>query len=174
VPDTWPFEQRLHVAVVSATSIAANAETNMVNVTPAKPWRLVGVGWIYDAFPGSVSPKTAPLEGAFKIYADNASPSITTSGSEDLFGLGWYFNHGNVFGNASTNILAPLTGDSVCTIGCVNSSTNNTWGAQRFFISDPITGTSSLKMSWTCGNTAAVSFTGTCKLASTIYYYTEN
>lgn len=174
VPDTWAYTQHLYAVTTNTGSIAANAETNMVNVTPGKRWRLAGFGWIYDGFPGTVSPRTAPLEGAFKIYSDNASPTITTSGTEDIFGLGWYFNHGNVYGNTSSSIIAPLGGDMSCTIGCINSGSNNTWGAQRFFIRDPITGSSSLKMSWTCGNTTAVSFTGTCTLISTVFYYTEN
>lgn len=172
VPDKWNYTQKLHVVVANVSGIAANAETNLINVSPGKRWRLAGFGWIYDGFPGTVTPRTAPLEGAFKIYQDG-SAAYVTGGSEDIFGLGWYFNHANSFGSASSNIIAPMGGDQSCTIGCQNN-TINTWGAQRFFIKDPITGSSSLRMSWICGNTTAASFTGTCSMLTTVYYYTEN
>jgi hypothetical protein len=50
----------------------------------------------------------------------------------------------------------------------------NTFGAQRFFINDPITFATGLKASWTCGNTSSVSFTGTCTMRTSVYYYQEN
>lgn len=175
VPNTWPYTQHLFAVHTTATGIAANADSVMINVTPGKKWRLAGFGWLYDSVPGSVSPAHYALEGAFKTYIDSGTATITSSGTEDMFGLGWYFNNGASFGNTSTSIIAPLGGDMSCTIGCLNTGPV-TWGAQRFFIKDPITGNSSLKMSWACGNIpgSGLSFTGTCKMSTTVFYYREN
>ncbi len=83
VPNTWPNTQHLHLAVANLSGISANAESNMVNVSSIKRGRLVGVGWLYDGFPGSVSPATAPLEGAFKVYTDGSgTASYATGGAE--------------------------------------------------------------------------------------------
>ena len=175
VPDTWPYTQRLKFAGVNTAGIAANAETNIVNVTPNKRGRLVSVNWIYDGFPGSVTPRTAPLEGAFKIYLDGAgSPNYATGGSEDFFGEPWYFQNFDKFPtvaatNGPTTTMTPGATDNVLTI-----KNANTWGGQRFFIKDGITFQNALKVSWVCGNTTAVSFTGTCKLLASVYYYQEN
>lgn len=172
VANTWQYTQRLHVAVVNAFSIPPNAETDMVNVTPNKRGRLAGFGWIYDGFPGNVSPATAPIEGAFKMYTDGSTqPNYMTSGTEDMFGMGWYFRAYNAFGaSGPNNTPAPSNGDNILTI-----STPYTWGAQKFYIHQPITFNTGLRISWTCGNTTnGVNFTGTCTMKSTVYYYTEN
>jgi hypothetical protein len=170
ISDNWAYTQRLKVVTNAGSGIAGNTETNIVNVTPNKNGRLLGVGWLYDGTVGSVSPATAPLEGAFKIYIDGAgSPNITTSGTEDFFGTGWYFQHFTTFGSGSTANMAPGNSDNVLT-----ANTGSIFGAQRFFTRDPITFTTGLKLSWTCGNTSAVSFSGTCAFGATVYYYQEN
>jgi Protein of unknown function (DUF2961) len=172
ISDTWAYTQRLKLAVLSASGVTANTETNMVNVSPGKKGRLAAICWLYDGFPGSVSGtnRTPPLEGAMKIYIDGAgSAQYQTSGTEDFFGTGWYFRNFSTFGTGPTTTIAPGTTSNVLTI--LNS---NTYGAQRFFINDPITFTSALKASWTCGNTSAVSFTGTCTIKTSVYYYQEN
>jgi hypothetical protein len=155
---------------VVASGITPNTETDLLNITPNKHGKLMGIGWIYDAFPGSASPAAAGLEGAFKMYIDGAgSPNYATGGSEDFFGAPWYFNNVTVFGSAYTSTMAPQSSDLSITI-----ITASTWGAQRFFIQDPIAFTTGLRVTWTCGNTSAVSFTGTCEVISSVYYYTEN
>ena len=170
IPDNWANTQRLKISVVNISGIAANAETNMLNVTPNKPGRLFGVGWLYDGFPGSATPRTAPLEGAFKIYIDGSgTPNYATGGSEDFFGAPWYFNNTTVFGNTATNTLAPASADT-----SITTESANTWGAQRFFAQDPVTFTTAVRFTWTCGNTSAVNFTGTCTLRSSVYYYQQN
>lgn len=172
ITQSWVYAQHLHVALTNTSGIAANAETNMLNISPGKAGQLAGVGWIEDSFPGSASPATAPLEGAFKIYVDgSATASYATSGSEDFFGAPWYFRNVLAFGSAAatgSNLLAPQSADISITI---EANSPVTFGAQRFFIEDPITFNSALRFSWICGNTGAVSFTGTCKLISTVYYY---
>lgn len=172
VPNTWPYTQRLHAAVVNTGSIAAYTETNMVNVSPGVPWRLAAICWLYDGFPGSLLPRNAALEGPFKIYVDdNVTPKITTSGGEDLFGMGWYFNHFTSFGTTSSSIISLGNPDNYLTV--LNS---NTWGAHRFFINDPIVGDTSLKVTWTPGDAASTNpiTSGTATLRSTVFYYTEN
>lgn len=170
IPDNWPYCQRLHLAVASVGSIAAYAETNMVNVTPGKRGRLAGFGWLYDGFPGSVTPAAAGLEGPFKVYIDGSGTAgFSTAGAEDMFGAPYYFANVNTFGTANAATMSPMSGDVVMTI-----KTTNTWGAQRFFIDDPITFNTGLRFSFTCGNASSVTFTGTCTLHSSVYYYTEN
>lgn len=172
IANEWAYTQRLKVAVVSASGIAADAETTMLDVTPNKRGRLAGFGWIYDGFPGSATPRTAPLEGAFKIYIDSPSPlvaSYTSSGSEDMFGMGWYFLRFNSFGTASTNFLQNANPDIVLT-----QWNSNGYGAQRFFIHDPIVFRTAIKLTWTNGNTSQVAFTGTSTMKTTVYYYVEN
>ena len=170
ITDNWPLTQHLHLAVVGASGITANTETDMLNVSAIKPGKLMGFGWIYDGFPGSVMPATAGLEGAFKVYVDGSgTPSLATGGSEDLFGMPFYFANTGAFGTGVNNTLAPSSTDIALTV-----KTSVTWGAQRFFVKDPIPFTNALRVTWTCGNTAAVGFTGTCTLKSSVYYYTQN
>lgn len=182
VANTWSYTQRLHMTVLNQRAINPNAETDMVNVSPGKKGLLAGFGWVYDGcdwsgsscLSDSANPRSAPLEGAFKIYFDGSStPGFLTSGTEDMFGMGWYFRLFNGFSAGCCNAggtLAPGGGDNLLTI-----STNDTWGAQRFFIRDPKKFNSALRMSWTCGNTSnGVNFTGKCILLSTVYWYSES
>lgn len=174
ISDSWTHTQRLHMTVLQSRNIAPYSELEMLNITPNKHGRLAGVGWIYDADPGNASPSAAGLEGAFKIYLDGSSaPSYATAGSEDFFGMPYYFRDFNSFGNGPGSTMAPTGGDVAYTV--FNSARGGvTWGAQRFFITDPITFNTGLRFTWTCGNKSAVPFTGTCTLLSTVYYYTEN
>lgn len=170
VSDSWLLMQHLYATTMSASGVAANTETNLINVTTSHPGRLAAIGWIYDAYPGSVSPATGPLEGAFKIYLNgSATASYSGSGSEDFFFENWYFRAASAFGTGASKTMTPPSTDIVNTV-----MTSVTWGAERFFVNDPITFTNGLRVSWTCGNTAAVSFTGTCTVFGTVWYYTEN
>ena len=178
--DTWAYTQRLHISVVNQRGINPNTETDMLNVTGVKG-QLAGFGWIYDGCDwngfscqsDSANPRSAPLEGSFKIYFDgSATPNFVTSGTEDMFGMGWYFRLFNGFSAGCCNAggtVAPSGGDNLLTI-----STSDTWGAQRFFIHDPKKFNNAARMTWTCGNTTnGVNFSGKCILLSTVYWYSE-
>lgn len=170
ITDSRIIGRTLRAAAVNVGSIAADAETDMLNVSPGKGGTLAGIAWVYDGFPGSASPASAPIEGAFKVYIDGSgTAAYATSGSEDLFGMPWYFNKTNAFGASGSQTMAPSSADNVMTV-----KTSVTWGAQRFFARDPIEFSSGLRVTWTCGNTGAVSFTGTCLLLGTVYYYQDN
>jgi Protein of unknown function (DUF2961) len=134
------------------------------------------VGWIYDGYPGSVSTKTSPLEGPFKMYQNgSSSPWYVSSGSEDFFHENWYFTAIANFGGAGAGLgygknMAPASSDVENTV-----NSNNTWGALRFFVNDPITFSSEEKVTWTCGvNGIGFDFTGTCAVFGTLWYYTQN
>jgi len=176
VTDNFTYTQHLYAASWDASGIAANTEQTLINVSPGVSGVLAAVYWTYDAFPGSVSPASAPLEGPFRIYIDGSgTASYTSSGSEDFFGMGFYFASTTDFGagsgsSAPTTTLAPSSGD-IALAGILNSIT---WAADRTFSTDPIAFTSGLKVTWTCGVTADVSFTGTCTTLGTVFYYTEN
>jgi hypothetical protein len=81
----------------------------------------------------------------------------------------WYFQHLNNFGSGYNTTLAPSSEDIALTFDAPP-----TFGAQRFFIQDPIVFNTGIKMTWTCGVTARVSFSGTCLLFAQAWYYTEN
>lgn len=174
VADNWTLAQRLHIfANPPVSGIAADAETPIATITTSTPGRLVGVGWIYDGVPGSISTYAYPVEGPFKMYINgNASPWYTSSGSEDFFGENWTFAGVRIFGSSSFGAgttIAPPSTDIVNTV--MNNGTPGTYGAERFFIQDPIAFNSGFEVSWTCGDTALYSFTGTCWMAGTVYYY---
>jgi hypothetical protein len=162
VPDNWPYTQRLFAVQAENDTMSANSTLSMLNITPGKKGRLAGFAWLEDSTAGSASPATAPLEGAFKITLDGTL-AITSSGGEDFFGMGGYF----------VQQTAPvIAGD----IGLTMANASNKWSAFRFFVQDPIVwqGTGAETMTWACGNTTFVSFTGTCKSQTTVYYYLEN
>jgi hypothetical protein len=170
ITDNWIYTQRLYNSEAYVAGMAEDTEGTILDVTPNKRGRLVGVGWIYDGAPGGASPSTGPLEGPFKIYIDGSgTAAYRTSGSEDFFGMPWYFQHLNNFGSGNNTTLAPSSEDIALTFDAPP-----TFGAQRFFIQDPIVFNTGIKMTWTCGVTARVSFSGTCLLFAQAWYYTEN
>ena len=176
VPDTWNVTQRLHIVSSSTSGIAAYAEATLADVTTSTAARLVGVGWIYDSAPGSVSVVTSPLEGPFKMYQDGSvSPWYASSGSEDFFGENWYFVGIGTFGAGGGALgygktMAPPSSNVINTINSVA-----TFAAIRIFVDDPITFNSEEKVTWTCGvNGIGFNFTGTCTMFGTVWYYTKN
>jgi hypothetical protein len=181
VPNTWAYTRILHVDVnTDVTGITANTATTLTNYTGGNPGRFVGMYWFEDEFPGSISPFGAPMEGAFKLTLDGASvPSITSSGTEDWFGYGYYFASNGLPNTYSGGPGGQLPGGwtdasgqiTAFTEGVTNYETN---GAVRWHLNDPIYFNSALNMTWACGNTSYVSFTGTCTLWSTVFYYTQN
>lgn len=119
------------------------------------------------------------MEGVVALTLDGAgSPNIQSSGTEDWFGLSNYFQ-GNGTGGTGGGGLAQIQGgwksaDGQVAITFMSNSTGSTQGAARFHVHNPITFNSGEKLTWACGNTSVISFTGTCTLWSTVYYYTQN
>lgn len=161
IANTWPYTRRLRMAIGSAAGVAANGVTTMADLSSLNPGRIVGIGWIYDGFPGTANPRSAPLEGNFKFYIDGSGTAVLeSSGSEDLFDMAYYF----------ANFTA---GTSVSEQSILTIKTADTYGAIRLFLTDPLYFSNAFKTTWQCGDTAEVSFTGTCSVFWTIWYYTE-
>lgn len=177
VTDNFPYTQHLYAASFSASGIAAYATTNLINVTTPKKGRLAGISWVYDGYPGSLTPYKAALEGPFCIFIDGSgTATYCSSGSEDFFGEGDYFKNFDSFGEASappaTNTMTPASNSIIYML-----ENANTWGAQRFFIKDPVAFNTGLKITWSCGfNQAGVPAitSGTCYTGGVVWYYTEN
>lgn len=177
---TWTNTRVLHMdSINDQTGITANTVTTLSNYTGGQPGRFVGLWWMEDSVPGSASPTTAPMEGVVALTLDGAgSPNIQSSGTEDWFGLSNYFQ-GNGTGGTGGGGLAQIQGgwksaDGQVAITFMSNSTGSTQGAARFHVHNPITFNSGEKLTWACGNTSVISFTGTCTLWSTVYYYTQN
>jgi len=180
VPNTWPYTEVLHVDVnTDVTGITANTVTTLTNYTGGNPGRFVGMWWLEDSAPGSLNPVGASMEGAFALYLDgSASPNITSSGTEDWFGYGYYFGGNGLPQTYSSAPGGQIPGgwmDASGQVTIMNMGTTNgkTDSAVRYHLIDPIYFNSGLKMTWACGNTSYVSFTGTCTLWSTVFYYTQ-
>jgi DUF2961 family protein len=50
--------------------------------------------------------------------------------------------------------------------------TTVTWAAYRFFIMDPVTFQSAIKLTWDAGELSFVNWTGTVRIAYCVWYYT--
>jgi hypothetical protein len=182
VPNTWQNTRVLHVDVDNISGVAANAVTTFENYTGGSPGRFVGVFMLNDEFPGSVSVHGASLEGDIALYLDGSgSPNIQSSGAEDWFGTGFYFGAtaaaqfaGGGAGSGNANQVASGYGSGERGVTFIGVTQGVTEGAYRFHVLDPITFSSGLKLTIACGNTAQVSFTGTCTQYWTTYYYTQN
>lgn len=177
---TWTNTRVLHMdSITDQTGIAANAVTTLSNYTGGQPGRFVGLWWMEDSAPGSATPKTAPMEGEIALTLDGAgTPNIQSSGTEDWFGLSNYFQ-GNGTGGTGGGNSSQIQGgwksaDGQVAVTFMSTPIGNTQGAARFHVNDPIDFTTGEKLTWACGDTTFVSFTGTCTLWSTVYYYTEN
>ena len=157
-------QHHLHAVVVDQSNIAPNGAATLINATGLSAGQLVFLSWTYDSAnggSGGVNVATAPLEGNFKIFLDGASsPTLETTGAEDLFGMFGYFNG--------------LTGGGSDNSYLLFKNYLNAWSAVRFWTADPINFTSGLKMTWNCGDTTEVNFTGDCRVISTVIYYTTN
>jgi hypothetical protein len=181
VANTWSYTRVLHVDAYYATGLAANSVNTLVNYTGGAMGRFVGLWFLDDGFPGTISPYGAPLEGNIKLYLDGSStPNAQSSGTEDWFGLGFYFagnNTGGVGGGSgnSSELQAGWTcsgGEIGMTFaGGVAAETN---GAFRFHVRDKRYFNSGLKITWNCGDTTEINFTGTDTVWSTAFYYTES
>lgn len=183
VSNTWPYTRVLRAAVnTNVSGITANTATNLVNYTGGARGRLVGEWLLEDDVPGSISSFGASLEGDVLLYIDGSgSATLQSSGTEDWFGLGFYFG-GNGKGGTQANAssLGQIQGGYVGNDGQIGityispGANYATEGAFRWHYADPVYFSSGLKITWACGATSQVSFTGTCDLYSTVFYYTES
>ncbi len=159
----FPYAHRLKCVTAFSSAEAPDAVFELADISGLNPGRIVGVYWNYDGFPGSFSPRTAALEGDWRIYLDGSgSPSIRTPGGEDFFGASNYFQDfaaGDVFKG----------GDIGITI-----KTSNTWAAYRFFVQDPIFFSNGFKITWNVGDTSQVACAGTARIRTTVWYYEES
>jgi len=166
VANTWTNTRKLRVSIINdQTGIAPDAVVDLVNYTGGAAGRLLGVWMLEDDAPGSVTPNGATLEGAITLYVDGAvNPTLQSSGTEDFYGMGFY----------AQDFYPSFTGQGE-EIGLtfVNSGTVGlTTGLYRFFHQVKRVFTSGLKITWNCGNTSRVSFTGTGTLWAAVFYYT--
>ncbi|HZQ20507.1 MAG TPA: DUF2961 domain-containing protein [Terriglobales bacterium] len=179
ISNNWPRTQRLHIdwgCDNSATSdpdcvgtglLAQYGTQVMCCSISGKEGRFVGFSWLYDGYPGNVTwyggAATPPLEGNFEFYVDGAgSPTYASSGAEDIFEMSFYFNQ----------FAAPFTGNPDIGLTWKNDWT---FGAWRFYIDDPIMFNNSLTMQWHCGQAGeplGVSWSGSCAVYWSAYYYT--
>ncbi len=160
VPNTWDRTRKLRVVSTQLESgIAKDAVVDLINVSEGRG-RLLGIYWAYDGYPGNVNPRSAPLEGDVNIYRDGeGSASIAWAGTEDLFNMHMYFG----------GYTAPYTTDEMGLLWKDASA----YFAYRLFLFDPIIFESSLYITWNCGESSQVNFTGTATVSRTVWYYTE-
>lgn len=182
VPNTWPNTRRLRVASYAsgAGGCAPNAlVTIMDQSTIGVPGRLAGLYWLGDAYPNSVTPRNGPQEGDFHIYLDGSgTASYESTGTEDIFfsphnGTGQGMLADVLVGDGSRNGSA-YPGYDVGTIFTDDVPAYVTASWYRFFVDDPITFNTGLKITWDCGNTAQLSFVNNPVVYATVWYYTQN
>jgi Protein of unknown function (DUF2961) len=160
VLNNWPYTRKLWCSSGTLTNQAVNTVETLVNATSLQQGRLLGVFLSMDATPNTASPATAPLEGNVKIYLDSAvTPNIETPGTPDYFHMSNYFQ----------GFTAPYVSDYVG----LTIKTANIFNAYRFHIQDPIHFNNALKITWNCGDSSQVNFTGGERLAYCVWYYTE-
>jgi len=178
VPNTWTNTRKLRVAWIDdQAGIAANSTVSLVNYSGGAG-RLLGVWMLEDDYPGGVSPAGATLEGAITTTIDGGTP-LVSSGTEDFFGLGFYgrpFYTNAPGGGAVDAPYFPFSaGGQENGLAFINEATPGlTTSLFRFFSLQRRLFTESLSITWNCGNTSRVSFTGTGTLWAAVWYYTED
>jgi hypothetical protein len=160
VPNRSPRTRRMICSSGLLTNQTVDTVITLVNATGLNPGRLAGISMSLDSYPNGANPPTAPLEGNFKFYLDGSgSPSIETSGTEDYPHMANYFQGYN----------APTVPDYLG----LTFKTSETWNFYRFHIPDPICFQNALKVTWNCGDSGEVNFTGGVRVAFCLWYYTE-
>jgi hypothetical protein len=162
VPNVWPRARKLYMATGTVTGLTVNETETLVDVSGLNPGRLFGIYLSIDSSPGSASPATAPLEGRVKIYFDGASsPNYQSSGTED------YFHFSNYFENTPSGFSTDYTGCPFISGSAV------TWNCYRFHVLDAMTFQNALKVTWDAGYSTVVNYTGSVRLAYTVWYYSQ-
>jgi hypothetical protein len=175
VANTWPNTRKLRTASGTLTNQTVNTVVSLVDVSGINRGRLAGTYMSIDSFPNTANPPTAPLEGNVKIYIDGAgSPNLESSGTEDFFNWSNYFEGSNtLYGPLSANnnysYDQGYTGVQFSTV----PGTVQTWNVYRYHIMDQVLFTNALKVTWNCGDSTQVNFTGGVRVAWMIWYYTE-
>lgn len=178
---TWTNTRKLRVATYNASGLAMNSVSTLVNYS-GSAGRLLGLWMLDDEVPGSISPKGAPLEGNVKLYLDGAAtPNVESSGTEDWFGMGFYFGaHGASNpaggGGIASQIGQGWTGNGEIGVTYIGAGAGGftTNSAYRFHVDDKRNFASGLKITWNCGDSTEVSFTGTDTVWFTVFYYTAS
>jgi hypothetical protein len=158
IPNSWPYTRRLRCSTGRQTGIAGYATTDLVNVSAQPPGRYIGAMISIDSYPGGVNPAPAPLEGLFKIYLDG-SLAYSSSGTEDWIGMSNYFQC----------FTAPVTTEEFG----LTCKTQFTWNIYRLHINAPVYFQNALRVTWDNGESSAVPFSGTTRLAWCVWYYTQ-
>lgn len=176
VSNTWPNTRKLRTSSGTLTNQTVNTVETLVNASSLNPGRLMGVYMSIDSFPNSATPAAAPLEGNVKMYIDGAgSPNFESPGTEDYFNWSNYFEGaGTVFGTAMANGTGFSFDQGFTGLQFSAAPTSVfTWNAYRFHIMDQVLFTNALKITWNCGDSSQVNFTGGVRLAYMVWYYTQ-
>lgn len=136
-------------------SVAPYAEQTLFSYS-GQPGLIHNLSWVMNCNQSGY----AALEGLFQVYVDGeATASYQSSGSEDFFGGSFYFSTGTYA--ADTMGLVYFGGTAYATV------------AYRYFIDDPFTWNSSVRMTWTSGNHVASNVpTATATVLSNVLFYT--
>lgn len=161
VPNIWNRTRKLH-AITGLGTYSVDQVATLLDVSEVGPGRLMGVYMNMDAFPGTANPKLAHLEGNVKITIDGTL-AVESPGTEDYFLWTNYFQN-LVAGTSYVNDFVGVT---------YIAGSSNGYSCHRFHIPDPIEFNDDLKITWNCGDSTQVNFTGTVRFSWTVWYYTE-
>lgn len=163
--NSWPRENHLTVKSFAFPSAAYLSVNTLINDSGLTNGRFLGLAFTADGWPGHANPISAAMEGPIKIYIDGGSiPIITSSGTEDYPGFGFYMQNA---GNPG-QYTAATDGYSGVTFHAPGAGT---YGAYRFHVADPILFSNAVQITWTAGNN--ILYTGTEDFTGTVYYYTD-
>lgn len=148
---------------------------DLVNVSGINPGRLLGISIMVDSFPGNANPPNGPWEGGIEIYLDgSANYILKTTGMEDTFFRAQNYWEGlpSTPSNTNSNNFTPYPR----TFEGLTINTSNTKAGYRFFIPDPITFETGVRVRYQNGQYTGPGngwqFTGTTKVCTTAFYYT--
>lgn len=174
VPNNWPRTRKLRTSSGTLSNQTVDTVITLLDVSSQPPGKLLGVFMSVDSFPNTANPATAPLEGNVKMYLEGSgSPSFEAPGTEDYFmwsnyfeGASTYFTGGSGTGSYSMDLYH--TGVQFAAL-----TSSVTWNMYRWHILDQILFEEALKITWNCGDSTQVNFTGGVRLAYCVWYYTE-
>jgi hypothetical protein len=170
----FPREYHLHCAsgTIPGGTLSVNTTATLINATSLNPGRLIGVYMSIDSGCSgcSANPSTAGLEGRVKYYLDGAgTPTYQSSGTEDFFHWSGYFEGGGGNGHTGTSSWDfGYTG-----LQYYYETSPVTWNAYRFHVRDPVFFSNALEITWDAGYSTVVNYSGSYRLAYTVWYYTQ-
>lgn len=163
-PSVWLNSGHLNVNVQSDSdagglTLSQDQVGTLFNATGLNPGRLLGLFLIFE---GVNADGPGFLEGPISIYADG-NLILSTSGTEDYFGMAGYFgavNPGGVF-DSYVALMQKRGGPPL-------------YVAVRWHLPDPILFQNALKITWQAGlSSSGNTFNGTVKLYWCAWYYTQ-